>query len=199
MKKQLIKLLLPVALLFVLTGCSDVDLSEASDLVKDISSVASDIATEIEPKEELKKVKVTVDRVVDGDTVNVIMPDGSEESIRLLLIDTPESVHPGKPDQPYGEEASDFAKETLQEGDTVTLEIGNPARDDYDRLLGYIWTEGEIFNQMLIEEGYARVAYVYEPNTKYLDKFVRTEEKAENAGQNIWSIDGYADSGFEEY
>ncbi|MYL43920.1 hypothetical protein GLV99_20300 [Virgibacillus massiliensis] len=52
---------------------------------------------------------------------------------------------------------------------------------------------------MNIEEGYARVAYVYEPNTKYLDEFREAEEKADQEGNNIWSIDGYVEKEFENH
>ncbi|WP_121605973.1 thermonuclease family protein [Virgibacillus sp. Bac332] len=180
------KLIILFLLTFLAVGCDQLDI------------VLQDNATtteEVSPSRE----RVTIDRVVDGDTVKVQLPSGEIETVRLLLIDTPESVHPDKPVQPYGKEASDFAEDTLKEGQTVTLEKGDPERDKYDRLLGYIWIDDVNFNQLMIEKGYARVAYVYEPNTKYLDELKTAEEKAEEKRSNIWSIDGYAESQFNDY
>ncbi|MYL43946.1 thermonuclease family protein [Virgibacillus salexigens] len=174
-----------------------------SDIRNEITSFASILFEDTQATETeeiaINKEKVTVDRVVDGDTVKVEFPSGETETVRLLLIDSPESVHPTKPVQPYGEEASDFAKDTLKEGQTLTLEKGDPERDKYDRLLGYIWVDGKNFNQLMIEEGFARVAYVYEPNTKYVDEFREAEKAAEQESNNIWSIDGYVESQFEDY
>jgi len=187
MKKPFIQLLLSVVLFLGLAGCS-------GNLMDDVSSIVADTSAE-----ESVKMEVVINQVTDGDTVNVEMPDGSEESVRLLLIDTPESVHPDKPDQPYGEKASQFATETLQKGQTVTLEVGNPKRDKYDRLLGYIWIDDTNFNQLMIEKGYARVAYVQESNTKYLEEFKKAEDQAEEKDVNIWSIDGYVENKFEMY
>lgn len=55
------------------------------------------------------------------------------------------------------------------------------------------------FNQLMIEKGYARVAYVYEPNTKYLNEFEEVEKQAKDSKINIWSISGYVESEFENY
>lgn len=147
---------------------------------------------------KLEEHEAEIVRVVDGDTVVVKTNEGVEERVRLLLIDTPESVHPNKEKELFGEEASDYAKEILQKGDVVTLEVGNPDRDRYGRLLAYIWVDDMNFNQHMIEKGYARVGYVYEPNTKYLDEFEHTEREAQKKKENIWSIDGYVtDDGFD--
>lgn len=147
---------------------------------------------------KLEEHEAEIVRVVDGDTVVVKTNEGVEERVRLLLIDTPESVHPNKEKELFGEEASDYAKEILQKGDVVTLEVGNPDRDRYGRLLAYIWVDDMNFNQHMIEKGYARVGYVYKPNTKYLDEFEHTEREAQKKKENIWSIDGYVtDDGFD--
>src|SRR5699024_12815706 len=99
-----------------------------------------------------------------------------------------------------GEEARMCEKETLSEGQTGSLEKGDPERDRYDRLLGYIWIDDNTnFNQLMIEEGFARVAYIQEPNTKYLEQFKEAEKQAEKEGRNIWSIEKYVENEFEEY
>lgn len=157
-----------------------------------------EFVNEFDQEVELETNEVIINRVIDGDTIIVNTDEGIEERVRLLLIDTPESVHPSKEKELFGEEASDYAKEFLQEGDIVTLEIGNPERDKYDRLLAYVWVEDVNFNQLMIEKGFARVGYVYEPNTKYLDEFERAEQDAKEKELNIWSIEGYVtEKGFD--
>lgn len=191
--------LIAVAILAVgFLGISD---SKATNSIKDVLDTVIDIDDFglFDKEIELEKDEVIISEVVDGDTVKVEFANGDTESIRLLLIDTPESVHPNKPVQPFGKEASDYAKGVLQEGDVVTLEKGNPERDKYDRLLGYIWIDDVNFNQLMIEEGYARVAYVYEPNTKYLEEFEQAEKDAKSKEENIWSIPGYVDNEFEKH
>lgn len=138
----------------------------------------------------LTKKNATVARVVDGDTIDVTFQDGSTERVRLLLIDTPESKHPEKGEQPYGKDAYMYTKELLENQDVV-IEVGNPERDKYDRLLGYVWYDNTNINQRLIEEGYARVAYVTPPNTKYLDEFKQAETQVKNERKRIWETPGY--------
>lgn len=198
MRKKIVSLIAVAVLAIGVLGFSD---AKATNIIKDVFYTVIDIddLNLFEEQIELEKDEVIINRVVDGDTINVKFANGETESVRLLLIDTPESVHPNKPVQPFGEEASEFAKEVLQEGDVVTLEKGNPERDKYDRLLGYIWIDDVNFNQLMLEEGYARIAYVYEPNTKYLDEFEKAEKKAKSEGKNIWSIPGYVESEFDEF
>lgn len=140
----------------------------------------------------------TLKRVIDGDTIIVEMEDGTEERVRLLLIDTPESVHPTGTIEKFGPESSDYAKQYLKQGKKIKLEIGENPRDRYDRLLAHVFVDGINFGLHMVEKGYARVAYVYEPNTKYLEEFRKAEEKAKKQKNNIWSIDGYVtEKGFD--
>lgn len=144
-------------------------------------------------EETLEGAKVS--RVVDGDTVKVIY-DGKEETVRLLLVDTPETKHPSKPVQPLGPEASSFAKKRL-EGKQIELEFDGPARDKYDRLLAYIWVDGEMFNQTLLEYGLARLAYVYDPPYTHFEAYMKAQNRAKDNELGIWSRDGYVtDEGF---
>ncbi|MCP6336165.1 thermonuclease family protein, partial [Klebsiella pneumoniae] len=78
-----------------------------------------------------------------------------------------ETHHPEEPVEPWGPEAEAFAKEQLL-GKKVQLEIGKDSRGKYDRLLAYVYVNGEMFNEMLLKEGLARVAYIYPPNLKYV-------------------------------
>ncbi|HLQ70198.1 MAG TPA: thermonuclease family protein [Bacillota bacterium] len=134
--------------------------------------------------------KATISRVVDGDTIEVNY-NGSTEDVRLLLVDTPETVHPSKPVQPFGPEASKFAKDTLTSGESVKIEFDGPKRDKYDRLLGYIWDDGENFNKQLLKKGLARYTYVYDPPYTHQEVFQQAETHARNNEIGIWSIEGY--------
>lgn len=163
---------LTTLLLFHLTACSDAETTDG-------------------------RIPATLDRVVDGDTIRITMNDGSEETVRLLMVDTPETVHPEEPVQPFGPEASSFVKQKLPEGSSIEVEIDTTTRDRYDRFLAYIWRGDEMINKQLLEEGLARVAYVYEPNTRYESTFREIEQEARQAERGIWSIEGYvSDEGF---
>jgi len=152
--------------------------------------------TDVAEPEGKTKV-VTVERVVDGDTIEVRSEGGKVEDVRMLLVDTPETVHPDKPVQPFGQEASRLTKELLPEGTKVTLERDISERDKYGRLLAYVWKDGKMVNQILLREGLARVAYVFEPDTRYVDEFRTIEKKAREEERGIWSIENYAtDRGF---
>ncbi|WP_018705778.1 thermonuclease family protein [Siminovitchia fordii] len=159
-------------------------------------SAKVDVPSERSPPSDVKGEKVKVTRVVDGDTIEVDL-NGKSEKVRMILVDTPETKHPRLGVQPFGPEASKFTTKTL-ENQMVTLELGTQERDKYGRLLAYVWIEDKLFNNMLLEKGFARVA-VYPPNTKYLDEFEATQEKAKKKGIGIWAIENYAqDDGFKE-
>ena len=129
----------------------------------------------------------TVERVVDGDTV-VVDLDGTRERLRLIGVDTPETVAPGRPVDCFGPEASAWTTDALPPGATVWLE-SDPTqgdRDTYDRLLRFVWTDsGELVNRELVELGYAREDTYDEPY-RYRDEFVALEEAAEAQGAGLW-------------
>ncbi|MCM3568907.1 thermonuclease family protein [Neobacillus mesonae] len=128
---------------------------------------------------------------IDGDTVEIKM-DNRVEKIRMLCIDTPETHHPRLGVQPFGPEASEYTKKILPVGKKVEIETGiGDGRDKYGRLLAYIYVDGKMFNEMLLEKGLARVAYIYAPNTKYVDEFYSIQKKAQKKGTGIWSIENY--------
>nr|WP_279664292.1 thermonuclease family protein [Ectobacillus ponti] len=147
------------------------------------------------PSKPANTLPVKVLRTVDGDTLKVSY-QGKEETVRLILVDTPETVKPNTPVQPFGKEASDFTKAQLT-GQTVELELDAQERDQYGRLLAYVWYKGSLYNAQLLEKGYARVA-VFPPNTKYVDQFRHIQKKAQDAQLGIWSIENYVtDRGFQ--
>lgn len=164
-------------------------------IATDANDTANFTFTDFSNADADKLVETVVTRVVDGDTLKVLL-DGEEETIRLLLVDTPETVHPSKPEQPFGKDASNYVKEML-ENEEIVIEFDKSLYDNYNRYLGYIWFDGQMVNEMLVAEGLARVAYIYPPNTKYVEQLQEAENVARKNKKNIWSIDGYVESEFE--
>lgn len=116
--------------------------------------------------------------------------NGKEETVRMILVDTPETKHPKLGVQPFGPKASSFTKDALT-GKKIELEKDVSDRDKYGRLLRYVWIDGKLFNETLIEKGLARVA-VFQPDVKYIDQFRELQQKAQKQGIGIWSIENYA-------
>jgi micrococcal nuclease len=141
-----------------------------------------------------KRFSAKVLKVTDGDTIQIgYEKDGSyrEDTVRIINIDTPE-VHGPKAIQKFGPEASDFAKKVLS-NKIVEIEVSakdNPY-DNYNRLLAYVFVDGTLYEEMIVKEGLARIAYVYEPDTKYLDRLEAAEDYARKNKRGIWSIPGY--------
>ncbi|MBF2474174.1 thermonuclease family protein [Listeria welshimeri] len=159
--------------------------------------IPSDVSKEKTPE---NTVNVTLDHVVDGDTISVKFEGETKaKTVRLLLIDTPESVKPNTPVQPYAKEASNYMKE-LVTNSKLSLEYDSGgATDKYGRVLAYVYADGKNVNEEMLKKGFARVAYVYEPNTRYLSEFKQAEAAAKEKKKNIWAKDGYVtDKGFQE-
>lgn len=130
-------------------------------------------------------------RVADGDTL-IVNIDGTEEYVRLIGVDTPESVHPDKErNVPYGEIASEFTKK-LTEGKAATLETDVQERDRYGRLLAYVYLDGVMLNKTLLSEGHAKLA-TYPPNVRYADEFAVLQTEAREKGAGIWACESFAD------
>lgn len=128
----------------------------------------------------------TVVRVVDGDTL-VAQVAGSEERIRLIGIDTPESVDPDQPPECYGHEASDRLAQLLPAGTPIRLERDVEPRDRYDRLLAYVFrAEDNLFvNRDQVARGFAE-AKEYPPNTTRADDLEAAEASARTARAGMW-------------
>lgn len=135
-----------------------------------------------------------VTRVVDGDTA-VIKVDGQERRVRLLGVDTPETVHPNKPVQFFGNEASSFTKKSLN-GRQVWLEYDENPQDRYKRHLVYLWlskpsviNENTIreymFNARLLLGGYAKVMII-KPNKRYEALFKKFQDEARQSRLGVW-------------
>lgn len=143
--------------------------------------------TKLEEKVEIKEqndkdlklksvnlVKVKVLRVVDGDTFKCMI-DGKEQTVRLIGVDTPESVNPNKEKNTVeGKIASEYTKRYLEDRD-VELEYDIQKTDKYGRVLAYVWNGDTLFNFKLIRDGIAKPMTIA-PNVKY-SKIIRNLEK----------------------
>ncbi len=150
-----------------------------------VSAGAETVAPETAPSEEPSFA--TVIKVIDGDTIS-IEKDGVTETLRLIGINTPETVDPRKPVECFGKEASSKAKELL-EGKHIRFEqdSSQDIRDKYGRTLAYVFRDdGLFFNKTMIEEGYA-YEYTYEVPYKYQQEFKVAQKTAEANQKGLWA------------
>jgi len=136
----------------------------------------------------------TVVEVVDGDTVVVDLA-GRQETLRLIGIDTPETVDPDQPPECWGAEASAHTKALLPAGTAVRLTRDVEARDRYDRLLVYVErTEDGLFvNLDLVAGGWAD-DYPFPPNVAHQREFALAVSQARAEGLGLWGTCGDADT-----
>jgi micrococcal nuclease len=144
--------------------------------------------------------EVVVAEVVDGDTLEVRMPDGGVETVRLLGVDTPETYADNDPAEfegvpesqagraclrAAGENATGFVEETL-EGGTVSVRTDPTAdrRGSYGRLLVYVSVDGESLNRALLARGHARL---YDTDFQRRDEFATVEDRAQAEGRGLWA------------
>ena len=158
---------------------------------------SNDSVTGIESyNSELKDFKIT--KIVDGDTLEVQKENKSESGIvsiekykvRLLGINTPESVDPRREVECFGKEASEYAKKNFLD-ETVRLETDNSQSkyDKYNRLLAYIYlSDGQMLNRKLIADGYA-YEYTYDKAYKYQKDFKDIQRFAKSENRGLWSAD----------
>lgn len=184
--KKWLKLILSIFVLgiFALTKSDSSEVKKNTSVEKHeevvLSAVTSSVSGEI-------KTLYEVTKVVDGDTIQVNM-DGEKETVRLIGLDTPETVDPRKPVQCFGIEASEKAKEVLT-NQKVFLE-DDPTqgdKDKYQRLLRYVvLCDGTNFNKMMILEGYGH-QYTYDKPYRYINEFKQAETEAREAKRGLWA------------
>lgn len=122
-----------------------------------------------------------VERVVDGDTI-ILEGIGS---VQLIGVDIPETVHPTRPVERFGREASAFTK-SMAEGKRIRLEYDQDRKDRYDRTLAYAYLEdGTFLNAEIVRQGYGH-AYTQFP-FKYMEEFRYLEREAKEAGRGLWA------------
>ena len=129
----------------------------------------------------------TVSRVVDGDTIHV-SAGGRTQDVRLIGIDTPETVDPNRPVGCYGPQASASMKHWLT-GKEVSLVYDRETHDKYGRYLAYVYLDGNprvSVEQRLLTDGYARTLSI-PPNTAHASEYAALERAAAIAGRGLWS------------
>lgn len=134
---------------------------------------------------QVKAEEISFNKCIDGDTADLVI-DGNVRKVRFLAIDTPETKHPTKGNEPYGKEASEFTCKTLSEAKEITLEYEKDKTDKYDRVLAWVFVDGELLQGKLVRRGLAKVAYIYD-DYKYTEKLQKLESEAKSDKINIWS------------
>ena len=124
----------------------------------------------------------TIKRVVDGDTL--VLADGAK--VRLIGVDTPETVKQNHPVEPFGPEATQFTQSFVAHGD-VRLEFDREKYDQYNRLLAYVWVGDRMLNVELVRAGLARVERQYSYAAARKAEFSLAEAEAQRARRGIWS------------
>lgn len=130
---------------------------------------------------------VTLKDCVDGDTATVMLNE-EEIKLRFLAVDTPETKHPTKGEEPYGKEASDFTCTSLKTASSIEIEYDENADilDKYNRHLVWVFVDDVLLQKELVQRGYAKVAYLYD-DYKYT-KILQEEEKiAKSKKIGIWA------------
>jgi micrococcal nuclease len=177
-----VRRLVPAAIvaLVALAGCSS---SEPTEPVPAQTGPTKDLTGPPAGGPEAIGEPANVTRVIDGDTIEVAL-DNEILAVRLIGIDTPETVHPTKPVECYGPAASRFTSGVLQ-GRPVRLEFDVERIDRYGRTLAYVWLGDDLFNETLVARGFAQVT-TYPPNVKYVDRFLAAQRDARSHERGLW-------------
>lgn len=126
-----------------------------------------------------------VERCVDGDTI--VLP--GKIYVRLIGADTPETVKPNSPVEPFGPEASQYTKERIaQAGNRVKITFDGDPVDRYGRVLAMVWLDDLLLNEDLIRQGLARAQTQYNYSREMKTRFQRAEDEAKSAQRGIWSL-----------
>ena len=152
---------------------------------------------EKEYNEDSNLLSVKLKYVVDGDTLIVKDSDKNEYKVRMIGIDTPESVHEDESrNTVYGTYASDHTKELLSSTTTLFLEFDTERADQYGRTLAYVWIDenttdiNNMLNYVIIRDGYANKLEIA-PNNKYSKVFKSTCDNAQDLNAGLWQYDGF--------
>ncbi|MEK7019578.1 thermonuclease family protein [Bacillus sp. FSL R9-9410] len=178
----------------LLTGCATANKTATNTTNTSSQPVGTEqkqVADESYNKvKDLEKVQAKVKRVVDGDTL-VAEVKGTEKKVRMLLLDTPESVKPNEKPMKYGKEASDYTKKLL-EGKSVELVYDKGEKEDhYHRQLAYVFLDGKCVEADILKQGLGVVRYIKTPNTTLYDELKKVQEEAKKDKKGVWSINGY--------
>ncbi len=161
-------------------------------------------AYSVKQQSDAEYVIAYVIRVVDGDTI-VVSIKGKEERIRMIGVDAPESVSTEESENTvYGEMAADYTREKLKEGMMIYLTFDEEKRDQYDRMLAYVWLDKDfenmdyLYQRQMIRDGYA-FAIKYEPNTMYWKTLHSSMQEAINSRVGLWLEDVFYNENKEKF
>ena len=135
--------------------------------------------------EHSKRVAVTLDEVVDGDTARFWL-DGKSESVRYIGIDTPEVNYGANDPECFAQDATNRNRLLLGSGGKATLLFDKERRDHYGRLLAYVYSGPTLLQEELLKGGYARTLEV-PPNTSKAERFAQLENEARDSKRGLWS------------
>lgn len=132
------------------------------------------------------KEKVKFVKCVDGDTAK-FERNNKVFTLRFLAVNTPETKSPKKGVEFYGKEASNYTCKRLQEAKTIEIEYDNKSerKDRYGRNLGWVFLDDKLLQKDLVENGYAKVDYIYD-KYKYVEELKEIEKKAKEAKKGLW-------------
>lgn len=190
--------LFTLVVVFLLVGCSGVVVETPATSPTD--SVATPATGTPLPAPSGERVDVEIVHVVDGDTVDVRLPDGSEDTVRLVGIDTPE-VHAendptefeGVPDtkagatclREAGHNATVYVEERVSAGNvTLVFDPNTDRRGGYGRLLAYVYVGDQNLNYDLVATGHARV---YDTDFVFREQFDTSEQRARSRHRGLWT------------
>lgn len=196
---------------FVATKTKDViNSEEGQEIIAELKDISVDVIGTLtdevknlisKSKNNKEKQEVTLVSVIDGDTLLVSI-DGTEIKVRLIGIDTPESVHADvEQNNIYGTYASDHTKTILSGVSTLFLEFDEETEDQYGRVLAYVWLQDEestatenigkyMLNGIILKDGYA-MDKMYEPNDKYATNFMFLRKEASAADAGLWQYEEF--------
>ncbi len=130
---------------------------------------------------------VLVKRVVDGDTL-VVEAGSKEDRVRLICVDTPESVHPDpRKNSPLGKQAYEYTRGRLENRQVRLANDGKDTFDRYGRRLAYVMVDGANFNVELVREGYSEYYVKYGKSQRFDPDFRRAESDARESRRGLWS------------
>lgn len=131
--------------------------------------------------------KVSFAKCIDGDTAKFSIND-KITTVRFLAIDSPETVKPNTPVQPYGKKASDYTCNVITNAREIRLEYESSNKlDKYGRTLAWVFADDKLIQKNLVEQGYAKVAYIY-GNYKYTNIIKQAELQAKKEHKGIWNL-----------
>ena len=197
MKAKDIKTLITSGTIILAASLYMIFREEPEDSVKEQFTVVEQTSTTvITPQYAQNTTGNTLQQVTflnanDGDTFNVEL-DGEKKRVRLLMIDTPEMNYDKGQPMPYAQEAKAFTEKLLKEAKKIEILFDKgPKEDDYERLLAYVYVDGKMLQESLLEAGYGAIRYVNKPNNSLEQELRQVQDKAEKSKIGIWSIEGY--------